>query len=168
MPQETVRTERSTVGNKTVQKTTYSDGTAEEQGALFILAVIAAVCLAPFAVLLWSMDMMVIAIRGMGGHPIVGILFAAVLMAGIILTFILVRPFRYIYLLANAIVIAIIVYYFFEDHGHAANFASIVSAVLFLVALVGGVVGELYLDREALEPANIFLRELYVEWKKPE
>ncbi len=147
MSEQIIRTERQMVGNKAVQKTTYSDGQAEGTAALIVIAAGVLAILSPFAVLLWLAYHTSAIIHFMGGHHLVKILAVMAEIAVTFTLFIVLRPFRYLYIIFNAVIVAHLTYVALS---YNPNFAAVVAAVLSLVALIGGIIGEVQLERAGM------------------
>ena len=147
MTEQIIRTERHMAGNTAVQKTTYSDGQAEGTAALIVIAAGVLAILSPFAVLLWIAYYTSAIVYHSGGHHLIAILCVMAEIGVVFTLFITLRPFRYIYLILNAVIIAHLTYVALSAN---PNFASMVAAIFCLVALIGGIIGEIQLERAGL------------------
>jgi hypothetical protein len=135
----------------------HHDGGGDGLGILIIIlaAAVGLLVLSPFALPIWLMFLMSEIMNAIGVHPMVGVVAVAGVCAGIAVLLFLFRPLRYVYVVLNALLIGGLVYnHIFDPHAHNHNFATVIAAVLFLAALIGGIGGEIFLHERISEIVN--------------
>src|SRR3954469_2039147 len=109
-----IRSRGYTHGNTTFQMNSQhgGGGGGGEAGLLIVILVIAVglVALSPFALPIWLMFCTAEIMNILGVHPMVGIGVVAGVFFGIAVLLLLFRPLRYVYIVLNAILIAMLVY----------------------------------------------------------